>query len=114
MNSASLLPNRLTQKICIAAASFHPPKILTPSAGNGNVGFTANAGYFSVSDSLLSNNYIGIAAGGGVVTVSNTMIASSSLRALYTAGSGQLLTFGNNQLSGKAGNGNFTGAVPLQ
>jgi hypothetical protein len=64
-------------------------------------------GVLSIENCITSNNANGIRAEGGVIQVSNTMITDNAVGVLPAAG-GQIVSFGNNRLRANGLNGNFT------
>ncbi len=86
------------------------------AAADGQGGFIAiNSSFLSIDDSNVSNNAYGILVDTGAkISVANTNISHATVFALWNGG-GQLLSFGNNTLSGNASIGSgFSGSAPLQ
>ena len=83
-------------------------------AAGHQLGMYADVGNLSISDSTISANVYGLGAStAGVVTVAGTSLSGNRAFALFNEG-GQLLTFGNNALSGNANDGTFSGTVTLK
>ncbi len=84
-------------------------------SGNLNLGISATAGTLAISDSSVANNVWGIGSiTGATVTLANSSVFGSTNQGLYSDGAGQLISFGNNTLSGNGSNGSFTSTMALQ
>jgi hypothetical protein len=83
-------------------------------AGNNNYGIGASASAVMVRNSTVSNNAIGIAADqSSIVRVGQSTVTANGTGWLSTNG-GQVVSYGNNNVSGNSTDGAVTSTVALQ
>jgi hypothetical protein len=87
----------------------------TISTSNGAHGFYADSGsILDLDDSVSSGNVNGITSiSGGLVRMSNTTVTNNGGGVVTTMGS-QILSYGNNRITGNYSNNAPTGMVTLQ